>query len=147
MTPHTARFADLDNATLYALLKLRSDVFVVEQADPYPDLDGHDTEPETLHVWFEDAGAPVAYARVLHTADTAYIGRVCTARSHRGTGLGGRLMRAALDAVGPDAPVALHAQTRATGLYEKFGFVAEGEPFLDGRTEHVTMRRQLTAGS
>jgi ElaA protein len=147
MTPRTARFADLDPATLYALLKLRCDVFVVEQADPYPDLDGRDTEPETLHLWFEDDGVPVAYARILSTGGTPYIGRVCTAESHRGTGLGGRLMQAALDAIGPDTPCALHAQTQATGLYEKFGFVAEGETFLDGRIEHVTMWRGLTADS
>ena len=57
----TASFHDLDAATLYALLKLRVDVFVVEQDCPYPDLDGRDTEPGTRHLWYEVDRKPVAY--------------------------------------------------------------------------------------
>ena len=52
-----AAFADLDAATLYALLRLRADVFVVEQDCAYPELDGRDTEPGTRHVWFDAATA------------------------------------------------------------------------------------------
>ena len=82
MILRTARFADLDTVTLYALLRLRSDVFVVEQACPYPELDGRDDEPGTEHRWFEDdAGAPTAYLRTLAENDGATrIGRVVTTR-------------------------------------------------------------------
>jgi ElaA protein len=51
-----ARFAELDTATLYAILRLRVDVFVVEQRSAYPDLDGRDDEPGTRHVWLDDHG-------------------------------------------------------------------------------------------
>lgn len=77
---HSAPFADLDVSTLYALLRLRSDVFVVEQQCVYPDLDGRDTEPDTVHVWLTDpSGAVTACLRVLTEPDgTARIGRVVT---------------------------------------------------------------------
>ena len=55
----TASFADLNARTLHDLLKLRIDVFVVEQNCPYPELDGRDVEPGTRHVWLTDGGAPL----------------------------------------------------------------------------------------
>jgi ElaA protein len=58
VTLRAARFDDLDAATLYALLRLRVDVFVVEQHCPYPELDGRDREPGTVHLWLEHDGAP-----------------------------------------------------------------------------------------
>src|SRR5206468_3009924 len=101
VTPHTATFADLDTETLYALLKLRVDVFVVEQECPYPELDGRDAEPGTRHVWLDEDGEVVAYLRILLDADGVdRIGRVCTAKTARGGGRAGALMRAALDAIG-----------------------------------------------
>lgn len=109
MELHNARFGELDPATLYVILRLRVDVFVVEQHSPYPDIDGRDTEPETAHLWFEEGGVPVAYLRVLRDGGEARIGRVCTAATHRGTGLGARLMGAALDALEPGTPCALDA--------------------------------------
>ena len=71
----TARFSELDTATLYALLKLRVDVFVVEQECPYPELDGRDLEPETLHLWYvDDAGRRIPWARTLLDATVAGYG-------------------------------------------------------------------------
>jgi ElaA protein len=52
---HIARFSELDAATLYELLRLRVDVFVVEQECPYPELDGRDAEPGTRHLWFDNS--------------------------------------------------------------------------------------------
>ena len=62
---HAAGFAELDTSTLYALLKLRTDIFVVEQECAYPELDGRDAEPGTRHLWFEKNRVPVAYLRML----------------------------------------------------------------------------------
>ena len=99
MILRTAAFADLDGATLYRLLRLRIDVFVVEQNCPYPELDGRDTEPDTHHLWFaEDGGEPLAYLRVLREGETTWrVGRVCTAAPERGRGLSGKLMSRALE--------------------------------------------------
>ncbi len=84
MIAHRARFHELEVDTLYALLKLRSDVFVVEQACPYPELDGRDTEPGTWHLWLGD-DAPLAYLRILADPEgVRRIGRACTAREARG---------------------------------------------------------------
>ena len=142
MQLHTARFAELDPATLYAILRLRVDVFVVEQKASYPEVDGRDTEPDAVHLWFEDGGGPVAYLRVLRDGGEARIGRVCTAASHRGSGLAARLMQAALDTLEPGTPCVLDAQTQAMGLYTRFGFRISGDTYLDDGIEHVPMRRE-----
>src|SRR5215467_11943786 len=65
-----ASFAELDTATLYAILRLRCDVFIVEQACAYPDVDGRDVEPGTRHVWLtpsqpdDDGPAVLGYLRL-----------------------------------------------------------------------------------
>jgi ElaA protein len=138
---HVAAFADLDTGTLYALLKLRVDVFVVEQKCAYPELDGRDTEPDTRHIWLETDGTPVAYLRVLTDPDgTARIGRVVVAASQRGTGLGSRLMAAAMNEVG-DRDAVLDAQTDAAALYKRFGFEVTGPEFVEDGIPHLPMRR------
>lgn len=139
---HSAPFAALDVLTLYALLRLRSDVFVVEQNCVYPDLDGRDTEPGTVHVWLTDpSGAVTAYLRVLTEPDgTARIGRVVTDPAHRGQGLAGRLLAEAVSIIGPRAAT-LHAQTTAVRVYERVGFAVSGAAFLDDGIEHVPMHR------
>ena len=143
MTPHTATFADLDTETLYALLKLRVDVFVVEQECPYPELDGRDAEPGTRHVWLDEDGEVVAYLRILLDADGVdRIGRVCTAKTARGGGRAGALMRAALDAIG-DRPCVLDAQSYLADWYASFGFTPDGPEFIDDGIPHIPMRRVL----
>ncbi|MET7425861.1 GNAT family N-acetyltransferase [Dactylosporangium sp. NPDC005555] len=142
MTTHSAPFASLDVFTLYAVLRLRSDVFVVEQACPYPDIDGRDTEPGTVHVWLTDAsGTVIAYLRVLTEPDgTARVGRVVTARAQRGRGLAGRLLAEAVSIVGARASV-LDAQTTAVRVYERFGYAPSGPTFMEDGIEHIPMHR------
>lgn len=138
-----ARFADLDAATLYALLRLRTDVFVVEQECAYPELDGRDTEPGTRHLWLRDGpGAePLGYLRILEEPDgSARIGRVCVAAKARGAGLAGRLMSVALDVVGARRCV-LDAQSHLTGFYAGFGFAPTGPGFDEDGIPHVPMAR------
>jgi len=139
---HTAAFADLDTATLYALMRLRVDVFVVEQHCAYPELDGRDTEPGALHVWLADESArPLGYLRILADPDgVARIGRVAVAGSARGAGLARRLMQAALRQVG-DRPCVLDAQAGLVGFYAGFGFVVTGPEYLEDGIPHVPMRR------
>jgi ElaA protein len=137
----TARFADLDTTTLYALLKLRVDVFVVEQESPYPDLDGRDTDPDAVHLWLERDGAPAAYLRILTDPDgAARIGRVVVAAEARGDRLAGRLMTAALDLIG-DRPAALEAQSYLADFYRRFGFVATAPEYVEDGIPHLPMRR------
>lgn len=133
--------ADLTPAELYAILRLRGDVFVVEQNCPYPDLDGRDLEPATRHFWVADGDAVAACLRLLEDPNGEYrIGRVCTAKHARGRGLSRRLMTAALADVG-NRPCVLDAQTYAAGLYASFGFVQDGDEYLEDGIAHVLMRR------
>jgi ElaA protein len=137
---HAAGFADLDPLTLYRLLELRVAVFVVEQACPYPELDGRDHEPATIHLWLERDARPEAYLRVLQEPDgTARIGRVVTAPERRGTGLAGALVRHALGLTAPNI-VVLDAQSHLTGWYEQLGFRIDGPEFVEDGILHTPMR-------
>lgn len=141
MTPHVAGFAELTPPLLYALLRLRIDVFVVEQHCPYPDLDGRDLEPGTRHIWLADGTVPVAYLRMLEEPDaSARIGRVCVARAARGGGLARALMAHAIDLAGPRTCV-LAAQAHLTGFYASLGFQPTGPEFDDDGIPHVPMHR------
>lgn len=136
-----AALANLEPATLYALLRLRVDAFVVEQRCPYPELDGRDTEPDTVHLWLDHASAPVAYLRTLAEPDgTARIGRVVVAPEHRDRGYAGRLLAAAHDRLG-DRPCVLDAQSHLAALYARHGYRITGQEFWEDGIPHVPMRR------
>ncbi|MGS2805514.1 GNAT family N-acetyltransferase [Nocardia sp. MW-W600-9] len=136
--------ADLDTATLYQLLKLRVDVFVVEQACAYPELDGRDLLPETRHLWLDDEGEVIATLRLLEEHEdgvTSFrLGRLCTAVPARGHGYTTRLLQAALAETG-SATVRLNAQSYLVDMYAKYGFVPDGDEFLDDGIPHIPMRR------
>jgi ElaA protein len=133
--------ADITTADLYAALRLRAAVFVVEQECPYLDPDGRDLEPGTVHLWLEgEGGAMASYLRVLTDADgTRRIGRVVTDPAHRGAHLVDRLLTAAIG----EAPgeVVLSAQSHLTKVYARHGFVPDGDEYLDDGIPHTPMRR------
>src|SRR4051795_6968685 len=148
-----ARFAELTGREVYGLCRLRVDVFVVEQRCPYPELDGRDLEPTTVHLWFAADDVPVATIRVLREETGWAIGRVATAAGWRGRGPAARLMAgrpapcrgeavgrrgpgaarllAAALAVGGDEPVVLGAQAYLEGWYERFGFRRTGPDYVE----------------
>jgi ElaA protein len=134
---------ELTASQAYAILRLRVDVFVVEQECPYPELDGRDLLTGTRHFWIEaedPADGVLACLRVLEESGGVHrIGRVCTSVKARGSGLAARLMQAALDRIGAGESV-LDAQTYATGFYARFGFHPEGEDYLEDGIPHITMR-------
>ncbi|HEX2290731.1 MAG TPA: GNAT family N-acetyltransferase, partial [Pseudonocardiaceae bacterium] len=133
---------------IYALLRLRVEVFIVEQRCPYQDLDGHDLHQTTRHYWLAPYGAiedAQATLRLLEPTEGQFkIGRVCAARSVRAQGAVRRLLEAALAEVG-DAPCLLDAQTDSVGFYAEFGFVVEGAEFTEDGVPHVLMRRAGSA--
>jgi ElaA protein len=145
MSVRTARWDDLDPRTLHGIVRLRVDVFVVEQACPYPELDGRDLDPGTEHVWWDGGdGAderPAAYLRVLHEPDGTYrVGRVVTRADARGTGLAGRLVGDVVDRHG-GRDLVLDAQAHLTAFYGRWGFTPTGPQFLEDGIPHVPMRR------
>jgi ElaA protein len=136
----SARFTDLSPARLYALLRLRVDVFVVEQGCPYAELDGRDAEPDTEHAWVEDAAGPVTYLRVLREADGVRIGRVCTRADARGAGRAARLMEWAVRRHADDR-IVLDAQSYLAAFYARSGFAVTGPEYVEDGIPHVPMAR------
>lgn len=138
-------FDALTVAELYGILRTRQDVFIVEQKCAYADADGLD--PEASHLFAVDGDAVIACARLFAPGQRrreAVIGRVVTASSVRRSGLGRELMRRAIDAVaaahGP-TPIWLGAQKYLQRFYESFGFVRDGEDYLEDDIPHLPMRR------
>lgn len=142
---HRAWARDLDAPTIYALLSLRVEVFVVEQNCPYPELDGRDLEPLTRHFWLENtSGTVISTLRLLEDregdATVFRIGRVCTQAPERGRGHTTRLMNAALTEIG-EHPCRISAQTYLAEMYARHGFVTEGPEFDEDGIAHVPMVR------
>lgn len=133
--------ADLDLPTAYAMLRLRVDVFVVEQDCPYPELDGRDLEPDAVWVWAAADDTVVGTLRILTEPDgTRRIGRVATAASARSSGVASDLMRHALGLC-TGQPVTLDAQEHLESWYERFGFTRSGPRFVEDGIPHVPMTR------
>jgi ElaA protein len=144
VTLRTARLADMPPATLYSLMRLRVDVFVVEQRCAYPELDGRDLEPEALQMWAESDDAVLATLRVLHDGDDRRIGRVATAATARGRGLAAQLMHRAV-AECDGRLIRLDAQAHLADWYARFGFVVDGDEFIEDAIPHVPMARAAGA--
>jgi ElaA protein len=137
-----ASLSELDSVTLYRILRLRTDVFVVEQQCPYPELDGRDLEPDARQVWIEHDDAVLATLRLLVDPDgTVRIGRVATAVAARGGGLAALVMQRAIELAG-DRDVVLDAQTYLFDWYRRFGFERDGADFVEDGIPHVPMRRR-----
>lgn len=132
-------FAELTVGELYEILKLRAEVFVVEQNCPYQDLDDEDNG--ALHIWLDDKGKLAAYLRIIKIdSETVKIGRVIAAK--RRCGLGTQVLKAGItvakERYGAKA-IQIHAQTYAKEFYEKQGFIQTSEEFLEVGIPHIGM--------
>lgn len=131
---------------LYALLQLRSAVFVVEQACPFQDLDGQDQAAHHL-LGYADTGELAAYARLFGAGISyaqASIGRVVTAPRYRRFGLGRQLLQRAIaqcDTLFGAQPIKIGAQLYLKAFYESFGFVQQGGGYLEDGISHIYMLR------
>ena len=142
-------FKDLTNEELYEIFHLRMAVFVVEQNCPYQDADGKDLK--SIHIQGHlDPLSPgenslIAYARIL-PAGISYqeisIGRVVTSLKSRRTGAGKMLMEESLKFIKKEfgeVPVRIGAQKYLQKFYEGFGFVREGDEYLEDGIPHIIM--------
>jgi predicted GNAT family N-acyltransferase len=144
----TARFPAADPATAGDwpdLVDLRTRVFVDEQGVP-PEIEQDDRDATAVHVLSRDgSGRVVATGRLLVDGDRATIGRMAADASVRGRGHGAAVLaelhrQAVLRGV---REIELHAQVSARRFYERAGYAAVGEEYLEAGIEHVTMRRTL----
>ncbi len=138
---HDRLLADMDAVTLHRLLKLRCEVFVVEQDCVYADVDDRDAEPLTRHVWLATpTGEPTTYLRRLAEPDGATrLGRVVTAPAWRGRRLAAHLLTTVMADV--DGPVVLDAQSHLRAFYEGLGLTVSGPEFMEDGIPHLPMRR------
>ena len=133
---------------LYAVVRLREGVFIIEQNCPYPDADGRDPAAWHLLGWSSDGERRLlAYTRVFEPGvryKEASIGRVVTAPEVRGTGLGKVLMTEALrrvESLVPGQVVKIAAQRRLEKFYLAFGFESVSDPYEEDGIQHIDMIR------
>ncbi|CAM3821470.1 putative acyltransferase [Vibrio aerogenes CECT 7868] len=137
-------FAQLTPIQLYQLLKLRVDVFVVEQNCPYPELDDKDHHPGVYHLLGYQNDQLIACARLLPKGlsyPSVSIGRVAILKSERG-GTGHRLMTQALtdcESLWPGETIEIGAQAHLAGFYGKHGFVPTSPMYLEDDIPHIDM--------
>lgn len=139
-------FDQLDVHALYAVLRLRTEVFVMEQQCLFQDMDNTDQQAMHLLGW-DGEGRLSVYARCYAAGAKfaeASIGRVITAPHTRGTGVGHVLMREAVARLqahwGPQ-PIRIGAQERLRAFYEQHGFVVASEPYDEDGIPHIEMLR------
>jgi ElaA protein len=134
------RWSELTAPRLYELLRFRQAIFVVEQASPYPDLDGRDARAQHLLVRAGDE--LIGCLRLIEPDPLVRIGRVAVKAGRRGQGLARVMMEAALQRaaeVYPHRDVALGAQTYLEPFYRSLGFVASSAPYDDYGVPHIDM--------
>ncbi|MFY8349849.1 GNAT family N-acetyltransferase [Pseudoalteromonas sp. SSM20] len=143
---YSKTFNELTTLELYTLLKLRVDVFVVEQNCPYEELDGLDMHDETRHILGYDNNELVAYARCLAPKtsyqNSAAIGRVLVKQSHRGKGLAQAVVSLAKDICAShfsEFGIEISAQCYLVDFYLAQGFKVEGEQYLEDGIPHIHM--------
>jgi ElaA protein len=139
-------FDDLTPHELYEIMRLRNEVFVLEQLCVYQDADNKDQRSH--HLMIKDNGKLIAYARLLPPG-VSYpemsIGRVISSPEYRRKGAGRLLMQKAIEGCHElfgEGPIRIGAQLYLTKFYESFGFVRSGDVYLEDNIEHIEMERQ-----
>lgn len=138
-------FQQLDNNQLYDLIKLRVDIFVVEQECPYPELDDKDRHIDTRHLIAYQDSKLLAYARLLPPGlsyPEVSIGRFVVDSNSRFQGIGCILMDKSIAEVNeawPNSNIRISAQQYLKQFYEKFGFTKVSDSYLEDGIPHIEM--------
>jgi len=136
-------FNELTTSELYQILRLRSEVFVVEQDCVYQDIDDKDQQANHLFITIKNKVA--AYTRLFAPGlyfDTASIGRVVVSLEYRKDGLGHQVMDASIKAVQQKfntSKISISAQTYLKKFYESHGFIQKGNKYLEDGIPHIKM--------
>lgn len=140
-------YDELTKEELYDMLRMRSEIFVVEQDCVYQDLDYNDQRCTFLLGY--DEGRMVASMRVVplgvESETEGSIGRIVVAKEYRGHGLGHTLVSRGIElynkVVGKEHPIVIHAQSQLEKFYSEHGFVAISEPFMFEGLPHTIMKK------
>jgi len=141
-------FEELNNSKLYDILRLRSEIFIVEQDCVYQDIDGKDER--AIHVLGWDNDVLIAYARCFNAGDyfsEAGIGRILVRENYRKLGYGHKITNAAIKTAikkySPDK-IKISAQTYLVTFYEHHGFKTVGDRYMEDGIPHVAMIKTIT---
>lgn len=140
------KFEELDVQELYAILRLRSEVFVVEQNCVFQDMDNKD-QP-SYHLMGSENNTLLAYTRLVPPGvsyEVASIGRVITSQASRGTGIGKELMEKSIEEsvkLFGNGPIKIGAQLYLREFYSSFGFRQSSDVYDEDGIDHIEMIRQ-----
>ena len=139
-------FSELSTQELYRILKIRQEVFIVEQACYY--LDADDYDEKAIHTWAEKDGEILAYSRIFEPGikyKESSIGRVLTHPNYRKNNLGKILIRFSINAIEArfrTQSIRISAQDYLLRFYSDFGFVDTGKKYLEDDIPHTEMVRK-----
>lgn len=134
--------SELTAKQLYQILKLRNEVFIVEQQCIYLDIDGQDLVGNNHHIMAWHENELIAYARILTSQKPISIGRVIISPHYRKKGLGKHLMTQSLNVCNqywPNDDIILSAQAHLIDFYSQFGFVAISDIYDEDGIAHIKM--------
>ena len=139
----TKTFSELDTEDLYQILRLRSEVFVVEQDCVYQDIDNKDHN--AIHLYYKENDQIVAYTRIFKAGDyyeNPCIGRVVVSKKNRGNDLGKKIMIDSMEYIKQNIKgekIELSAQKYLDKFYKDLGFYKIGEDYLEDGIPHQRM--------
>ncbi|HOO73934.1 MAG TPA: GNAT family N-acetyltransferase [Tepiditoga sp.] len=137
------KFSELTNTELYKILKLRTDIFVVEQNCPYPELDNKDYD--SYHLFYNYNSEPVSYARIIPkniSFNEISLGRVCTKKDFRREKLSYNLLKEAInfsEIYLKETRIRISAQFYLLKFYNLLGFVQVSEVYKEDGIDHIEM--------
>ena len=139
----TKTFSELDTEDLYQILRIRSEVFVVEQDCVYQDIDNKDQK--AIHLYYKENNEIVAYTRIFKAGDyyeNPCIGRVVVSKKNRGKDLGKKIMIDSMEYIKQNIKgekIELSAQKYLDKFYKDLGFYKIGEDYLEDGIPHQRM--------
>ena len=135
-------FEELTPAELYGILKLRMEIFIVEQQRSYKEIDGNDSK--ALHYFKKENDEIIAYARIFEagvTFDCVSIGRIVVKENYRKVGLGRELVHNCIQIAKQkwNSPIKISAQLHLENFYRSFGFEPISEIYNKDKVPHLNM--------
>ena len=136
-------FEELSKLELYKILRLRAEVFIIEQDCVYQDVD--DKDQKALHVILKKSEEIIGYTRLFWPGDyfkEASIGRVVISKKERHNNYGSELMKASILAISEkmkEKKIKISAQTYLKNFYNDLGFLESGKEYLEDGIPHIIM--------
>ena len=131
------KWEELNKEELYEILRLRSEIFIVEQECPYQDIDNKDIFSQ--HYFGKINNEIVCYTRVFLNENPNVIGRLVVKKQFRNKGIGREIMRRSINIISKEKVIFISAQSYLKGFYESLGFIKKGRKYLEDGIIHIPM--------